>query len=162
MLGAPSQLGEVGSGAIEPKRESRSDFERGTAGQSSAYRNGGGDVADDRYRSHPNFGCHPGNITAPTWLSSGRVLNGQRDADGVWFVGRGERDSAFAVRAFDNGPAIDGHRQHQAAGVVGVVADEVHAARGASNEVVGHANLRAMLRRSRASRSNGARSAMFT
>ena len=108
-----------------------------------------------------HLGHHAGDVATPRGADILGSLDAEGEVDGLDLVDRGEVDSVAPSLAADLGVAVDRHRQDEAAGVVGVVADQVHPTRGDDREL-SHDRCRAAASFSSDPRSNGARRAMLT
>ena len=138
-LGAPAQLRQAQRVAVEAERQRHRQLERGTARQTGADRDVGCDGAVDADR-RAHLGDHAGDVLGPLRLDGAEVVDPQVEQGGLRLV-VGEQGDGFGGGATDLGPAVDGHRQHHAAGVVGVIADQVDPS--GSADVDAHANFRA-------------------
>ncbi len=155
MLGPAGELGEFDRRAVEPEGERDGDLEGGTRRQAGADRDRGTDVSVESAAA-AEFHGDRGDEAPPARfhvLDVGRHHVG-RDVDRVGFVVGHETDPIGRCPA-DLGPAVDGHREDEATGVVGVVADEVHPPGRSGHDPTIHVPIGHVRPRSRAATSAG-------
>ena len=75
VLGAPAELRQRDGIAVEPERQSRSEFERCAARQSCADGDVRGDPGVHGMRSGAHLGRNTGHVTSPRWLHRCGVLD---------------------------------------------------------------------------------------
>ena len=125
VLGALAEAGDRRRIALGPERQRAGHLQRRAARQPGADRDGGRDPAAQSDR-RPHLGHDAGDVAGPRWFDRRGVVDGQPEDRRPWVVGRRQHDALTPHHEADLGPAIDGQRQHQPAGVVRVLADEVH------------------------------------
>jgi len=176
MFGASAHCGERGDVCVETVGECRRHFERRTRRKPAANRHGGRHGAAEtlrRQRSLSHRRCDSGHVSSPRGPHRRWLVDGQREAHFSVKSSARQRD-LFAAVELDGRLAVDRHGEDEPAGVVGVVADEVHAARRACDvrhgetlplshatrrrQQVGNAANRTRIRHVRRQQESGARS----
>ncbi len=142
VLGASGGECEFRGCPVEPEREPDGALECSARRESGTCWNVARDLPDEA-SGGADLGRHGRDIGSPLGVQGRRVAGERHDDVDVAVLSVGvQRDPVAARGVVDRGPAVDGHREHEPAGVVGVVTDEVHPS-GSVNSVVeqsfGHA-----------------------
>ena len=159
VLGPLAQSGQRHGRSREVERQRHRHLERRRGRQARSDGQVGGDLADEALL-RPHLRDDPGDVARPRRRDRGRILDVERNDRALGLLRRAQLDPVAAPLPRHRRAPVDGHRQYQPAGVVGVVADQVHPT-GRPRAGHGRSCPMASVARSRSERSHGARIAML-
>ena len=116
-----------------PRARATATLECGAGGEPSTDRDRGGDLALES-RRRAKLGHHSGDVPRPVRLDAAGFVDVDGDDRRFGGVARVQHHTVSTALAAHLGPPVDRHRHDQAARVVGVVTDEVHAPGCAGND----------------------------